>query len=213
MAHSRRFVYIGIPDRALPEKNQYWQRNSNTVSSRAEEQTRKRGHLLQILHQRNLASSCTNDIVCRTCKQPGHKSGHASGPLPPDDSSSSTVIERLQTPGTPAPSPDSGDVEPDQRETTAATTTTTTTTATLPPPATLLRPGSRRGRESTQSTLIFQGRSQSVPREKRTRSNPTPPRQRERVTSQCSPMTPTTKRRKVRKGESSRNVRDRFLWC
>ena len=47
----RRFVYIRIPDRALPEKDQYWQHNSNALSSRAEEQTRKL-HLLQMLHQR-----------------------------------------------------------------------------------------------------------------------------------------------------------------
>ena len=94
----------------------------------------------------HLASSCTNDIVCRTCKQPGHKSGHPSCHLPTDSNSSSTVVDRPQTSGTPVPAPDSGNVEPDQRKTTAATTTTT---ATLPPPATPLRPGSRRGRGST----------------------------------------------------------------
>ena len=127
----------------------------------------------------------------------GHKSGYPSCPLPTDSNSSSTVVDRPQTSGTPAPAPDSGDVEPDQAKTTAATTTTTTTT----PPATPLRPGSRRGRESTQSTLNFQGRSQSVPREKRPRSNPTQPRQRERVTSQRSPVTPTTRRCQLRKGE------------
>ena len=102
------FVYIRIPDRALPEK----------IS--------------------------TNDVVLRTCRQPGHKSGHPSCPLLTDNSSSSTVVKRPQTSGTAAPAPDSGDVEPDQGKTTAATTTTTTTTARLPPPATPLRPGSRR---------------------------------------------------------------------
>ena len=51
----------------------------------------------------HLASSCTNDIVCRTCKQTGHQSGHPSCPLRTDSSSSSTVVERPQTAGPPAP--------------------------------------------------------------------------------------------------------------
>ena len=167
-----------------PEKDEYWQRNSNAVSSRAKTKqkttttqtnrtTTENSTCSRCFTKGHLASSCTNDIVCRTCKQPGHKSGHPSCPLPTDSNSSSTVVDRPQTSGTPAPAPDSGDVEPDQGKTTAATTTTTTTTATLPPPATPLKPGSRRGRESTQSTLNFQGRSQSVPREKRPRSSPT----------------------------------------
>ena len=118
-----------------------------------------------MLHQWNLASSCTNDIVCRTCKQPGHKSGHPSCPLPPDGISSSTVIERLQTSGTPAPAPNSGDVEPNQGETTAATTTTATTTATLPHPATPIKPDSRRGRVSTVDSHLPGQVSVSAPGE------------------------------------------------
>ncbi len=168
----RRFVYIRIPDRALPEKISIGSATA-TLYHREQKNKPENSTCSRCFTKGHLASSCTNDIVCRTCKQPGHKSGHPSCPLPTDSNSSSTVVNRPQTSGTPAPAPDSADVEPDQGKTTAATTTTTTTTATLPPPATPLKPGSRRGRDSTQSTLNFQGRSQSVPREKRPRSSPT----------------------------------------
>ena len=47
----RRLVYIRIPGRAPPGKDKYWKCNSNAVSPRAEEQTRKL-HLLQMFHQR-----------------------------------------------------------------------------------------------------------------------------------------------------------------
>ena len=168
----RRSVYIRIPDRALPEKISIGSATA-TLYHREQKNKPENSTCSRCFTKGHLASSCTNDIVCRTCKQPGHKSGQPSCPLPIDSSSNNTEVERPQASGTPAPAPDSGDVEPDQGKTAAATTTTTTTTATLPPPATPLKPGSRRGRESTQSTLNFQGRSQSVPREKRPRSSPT----------------------------------------
>ena len=168
----RRFVYIRIPDRALPEKISTGSATA-TLYHRGEKNKPENSTCSRRFTKGHPPSSCTNDVVLRTCRQPGHKSGHPSCPLPTDNSSSSTVVKRPQTSGTPAPAPDSGDVEPDQGKTTAATTTTTTTTAMLPPPATPLRPGSRRGRESTQSTLNCQGRSQSVPREKRPSSSPT----------------------------------------
>ena len=159
---------------ALPEKISIGSATA-TLYHREQKNKPENATCSRCFSKRHLAASCSNDIVCRTCKQ-GHKAGHLSCPLPTDSSSSSTVFERPQTSGTPAPAPKSGEVEPDQGKTTAATTktaTTTTTTATLPPPATPLRPGSRRGRESTQLTLSLQSRSQSVPREKRPRSSPT----------------------------------------
>ena len=168
----RRFVYITIPGRALPEKISIGSATA-TLYHREQKNKPENSTCSRCFTKGHLASSCTSDIVCRTCNQPGHKSGHPSCPLPTDSNSSNTVVDRPQTPGIPAPAPDSGDVEPDRAKTTAATTTTTTTTATLPPPATPLKPGSRRGRESTQSTLNFQSRSQSVPREKRPRRSPT----------------------------------------
>ena len=128
----RRFVYNRIPDCALPEKITTGSATA-TLYHREQKNKPENATCSRCFTKGHLPSSCTNDIVCRTCRQPGHKSGHPSCPLPTDSSSSSTVVERPQTSRTPAPAPDSGDVEPDQRKTTAATTTTTTTTATLPP--------------------------------------------------------------------------------
>ena len=140
----RRLVYIRIPDRAVPEKISI---GSAAATLYHPEQKNKpeNSTCSRCLTKGHLASSCTNDIVCRTCNQPVHKSCHPSCQGPTDSNSSSTVVDRPQTSGIPAPAPDSGDVEPDQAKTTAATRTTTTTTATLPPPATPLKPGSRRG--------------------------------------------------------------------
>ena len=154
----RRLVYIRIPDRALPEKITIGSAiekisigsaiENISIGSAIEkitigsaiatlyhrEQKNKPGNSTcsRCFTKGHLASSRTNDVVCRTCRQPGHKSGHPSCPLPTDSNSSSTVVDRPQTSGTPAPAPDSGDVERDQGKTTAATSTTTTTTATLP---------------------------------------------------------------------------------
>ena len=155
-----------------PGKDQYWQRNTNAVSSRAEKQARKL-HLLQMFHQRAPSIVLHQRHRLQDLQTAWPQERSSLLPLPIDSSSSSTVVKKPQTSGTQAPAPDSGDVEPDQGKSTAATTTTTTTTATLTPPATPLRPCSRRGRESTQSTLNLQGRSQSVPREKRPRSSHT----------------------------------------
>ena len=127
----RRFVYIRIPGRALPEKISIGSATA-TLYHREQKNKPENSTCSRCFTKGYLASSCTSDIVCRTCKQPGHKSGHPSCPLPTDSNSSSTVVDRPQTSGTPAPAPDSGDVERDQGKTTAATSTTTTTTATLP---------------------------------------------------------------------------------
>ena len=109
----RRFVYIRIPDRAPPEKISTGGTTA-TLYHREQKNKPENSTCSRCFTKGHLPSSCTNDIVCRTRKQPDHKNGHPSCPLPTDSSSSSTVLKRPQISGTPAPAPDSGDVKPDQ---------------------------------------------------------------------------------------------------
>ena len=98
----RRFVYIRIPDRS-PGKKISIGSTTATLYHREQKNKPENSTCSRCVTKGHLASSCTNDIVCRTCKQPGHKSGHPSCPLPTDSNSSSTVVDRPQSSGTPVP--------------------------------------------------------------------------------------------------------------
>ena len=75
----RRFVYIRIPDRSLPEKISIG-RATATLYHREQKNKPENATCSRCFTKGHLPSSCTSDVVCRTCRQPGHKSGHPSCP-------------------------------------------------------------------------------------------------------------------------------------
>ena len=65
----RRCVYIRIPGRALPEKISIGSATA-TLYHREQKNKPENSTCSRCFTKGHLASSCTSDIVCRTCKQP-----------------------------------------------------------------------------------------------------------------------------------------------
>jgi len=78
----RRFVYIRIPDRALPEKITIGSATA-TLYHREQKNKPENSTYSRCFTKGHLASSCTNDIVCRTCKQPATRAVIPPAPYPP----------------------------------------------------------------------------------------------------------------------------------
>lgn len=167
----RRFVYIKIPDRILPEKINIGTATA-TLYHREQKNKPENAVCSRCLTKGHRASTCANDIVCRTCKRPGHKSGHPSCTLTPDENSNADAEKEAQE-STATDDPTLVQASGDGQSAPAKTTASTTTSKTSAPSVTPLKPsGKERGREAKQPTIKFPWRTQSVPREKRPRSSP-----------------------------------------
>ena len=78
----RRFVYIRIPGRALPEEISIGSATA-TLYHREQKNKPENSTCSRCLTKGHLASSCTSDIVCRTCKQPATRAVIPPAPYPP----------------------------------------------------------------------------------------------------------------------------------
>ena len=157
----RRFVCIKIPVRPLPEKINIGPATA-TLYHQEQKQTPENAVCSRCLTTGHRTSTCVNDIVCRTCKKPGHKRGHPSCSLTQEDSDRNQQPD--PSPQDPVPGTPTTDSSPAVRPSTASKTP-----ATQSPTAGT----QRRGRDTrTQSRLNFQSRSLSRSREKRSRSSP-----------------------------------------
>ena len=161
----RRFVYVKIPDRPLPEKINIGPATA-TLYHREQKLSPNNAVCSRCLTTGHRASACANEVVCRTCKKSGHKSGHPSCSLTHEDSDKN----QHSGPSTSAPVSDTAATD---SPVTARPSTTTTTSSTLSPVGPSPAAGSqRRGRDTrTQSRLSFQSRSLSRSREKRPHSS------------------------------------------
>lgn len=150
----RRFVYIQIPDQPLPTKINI---GSATASLYHREQKFSPEHTTcsRCLVKGHYASSCPEEVVCKTCRRTGHKSGHPSCSLLRDVREAQAPASE-QLPAEVSPSEDSAE----DGASAAATQFSTPET-----------PSSRPARAIKQSKLAFH-RSQSCPREKRPLSSP-----------------------------------------
>ena len=156
----RRFVYIKVPTRPLPEKINIGPATA-TLYHREQKQNPENAVCSRCLATGHRASSCVSDVVCRTCKKSGHKSGHPSCPMSQEDTD---VARQPEPPSQLEPVSDTSSAD----DSSAATETT----GLMMPPQSSPQ-SQRRGREpKIQSRLNFQSRSLSRSREKRPLSSP-----------------------------------------
>ena len=86
----RRFAYMKIPDRPLPEKINIGPATA-TLYHREQKATAEYSTCSRCLTPGHRATTCTSEVVCIACKQPGHKKGHPSCPLPPQEKADVTA--------------------------------------------------------------------------------------------------------------------------
>jgi len=141
----RRFIYIAIPSHPLPTKVTI---GFSTVSLYHREQKPQTENTVcsRCLVSGHRAATCEKDIVCRTCKKPGHKAGDPTCNLSDEreqDTSDDLSANQNNTPSSPPPPPPPPPLQTPRR-----------------------KESGRRSSEVKQGKIPFP-RSQSVPRDKR----------------------------------------------
>eukprot|EP00745_Piridium_sociabile_P012590 TRINITY_DN19220_c0_g1_i4.p2 TRINITY_DN19220_c0_g1~~TRINITY_DN19220_c0_g1_i4.p2 ORF type:complete len:162 (-),score=22.80 TRINITY_DN19220_c0_g1_i4:188-673(-) len=142
----RRFVYIRIPTQPLPEKVNIGNATA-TVYHREQKLKPENQVCSRCFTKGHAASTCQNDIVCRTCKNSGHKMGHPSCPL----TSAEKDKQTSQTPPQHQPAP-----EPERATSDGLSAPAETSSVDRSKPAsTFVTPqkSARRGRDPGRPTL------------------------------------------------------------
>ena len=185
----RRFVYIQIPSQPLPERITIGTATA-TLYHREQKQTKENQMCSRCFRKGHLAATCQNDIVCRTCKNTGHASGHPSCPLPgeeqePQEPQGDKTTPQQQNVSDPeraattttenaAPSAQPNTSIPKDKDNLNSAPTSTAKNNTKPTTSVTSPRKPRRNRPSGQTTLNFRGRSVSENRDKRPLSSPPP---------------------------------------
>lgn len=166
----RRFVYVKVPSHPLPDKFSVGPATA-TLYHREQKQNPENATCSRCLTKGHRAATCNKDIVCRTCQQPGHKSGHQDCTLAPnpndqrnDDLSPQAGTQAQATP------------VQTQQPTSSLILAEFPTPASPQPNSPVLAATKPRGRSaSLQSRFAFRSRSQSRSRDKRPLSDVTSP--------------------------------------
>lgn len=186
----RRFIYIAIPSQPLPQKVSIGSA-SVTLYHREQKDKPENSVCSRCFAKGHRAAICTNDVICRDCKQPGHKAGDPACTLLDSDVGEEGLTQKVTTEQANPDKPErqSNNVLPFVGGLAHSSTPGSAPThySPIPPPPTPMPPpnssplpvspltprrlSGRRASDSTQAKINFP-RSHSLPREKRPHSSP-----------------------------------------
>ena len=160
----RRFMYIEVPTRPLPNKVDLGLFKASLFH--IEQKVNQTKQCSQCLQPGHFTSNCPNEVICLACKRPGHKRGSPS---------CSVVVDPDALPPPPSPPP--------SNLTTPTSQSLPTTDSILPPPPPSSpsqragRPGSRSRSKTKQDKLHFRRREDSSTKRDRSPSSTISPSQ------------------------------------
>ena len=170
----RRFVYIKVPDRPLPEKISIGPATA-TLYHREQKSSAEFSTCNRCFTPGHRAATCTNEVVCLACKLPGHKKGHPSCPLPLQEKAAEITFSQTEETSAPGVEDDHPKETEEEKETEEAEQSEKvsedkeSTRATEKPTNTSLIP---RGRSATSEPCTPKARPRSNTREKRKCNSP-----------------------------------------